>query len=133
MNEAELRYEIFLWRFVAARTECALHLFRFEEGSNQSREILQHSLKSFQTNIKGKGLFQARLYHYQAYYAYLRKKSNRAKLLLEDCNIASKNHDVGFDLEWALASRRNWSLDRRDSVENEMQYSGLIKYVLPKT
>ena len=126
-----VKYEIFMWRLLSAHTECALHYHRYLP-SVESKNDLQSILKTFQNTIKGKGLFQARLYHYQAYYAYLRKKTNRAKLLLEDCNVASKNHNVAFDLEWAIASRSTWFVEKWDLADPEIQYSGLIKYILPR-
>ena len=123
--------ELFWWRLAAAHTECTMHIYRYQRDV-ESKNMLQNTLKVFQKVVGGKGLFQGRLYHFQAYCAYLKHKHNRAKLLLEDCMVASKNDDMLYDLEWALASRRDWFFEGEDVGDAELQYTAGIKYVLPK-
>ena len=111
-------------------TEYSLHKFRMNPKPDMQNSV-KKVLKAFRNQTKGKGLFQPRLYHLQAYFAYLRNKPNRAKLLLEDCVVASKDNDVTFDYEWALGSKRKWFINTLVEIDIEQQTSGPIKYILP--
>ena len=133
-EDEEIQHEIFKIRFNLYQLECSLHEYRcyLTNSTSTGNEIKVKTavnLNRVQDAVKGYGLFQARFIHYQAYYAFLRKKGNRAKLLLEDCRVASKNVDGGHDLEWCQASLRSWfNLD--EDVERFVT-SGGAKYVLP--
>ena len=126
-------------RFYLYRLECAFHQYRIQiiGGTNSSltsngiKVITAVNLNRVQDTVKGYGLFQPRFIHYQAYHAFLRKKINRAKLLLEDCRVASKNLDGGYDLEWCQASLRSWFNEEEDVERSIPTGVSIIKYVLP--
>lgn len=133
IQKVDIQNEHFYVRFLANRLECSIHQYRCRaSASNELKIQLVSNLSKFAEAVKEYGLFQPRLYHYQSYYAYLRKKSNRAKLLLEDCRVASKNLDVGFELEWCMASLRTWFAEDNEDMDLEMQLAGSnVKYILP--
>ena len=66
----------------------------------------------------------------QAYFALLRGKRSRARLLLEDCVVESNNIGAVFDEEWAKLSREAWFEEEEKTVMHF--YDGLSKYRLPK-
>lgn len=133
----EIQHEIFKIRFNLYQLECSLHEHRCQttnttSSSNEIKVKTAVNLNRVQDAVKGYGLFQARFIHYQAYYAFLRKKANRAKLLLEDCRVVSKNVDGNYDLEWCQASLRSW-FNSDEDVERFVSGGGasIVKYVLP--
>jgi len=142
VGDVEVQNEIFKIRFQLYRLECCLHQYRCRKSINNTdiKMTTVQNLNAVQDTVRDYKLFQARFIHYQAYYAVLRKKKNRAKLLLEDCKVVSKNMDGGFDNEWCLASLRKWFVvdGIEDMMENERRLSGgaaglsgAMKYVLP--
>ena len=72
-----------------------------------------------------------RLFHLQAYFAYLRGKISRAKLLLEDCIVANKRVEPMFEVEWAVSSKHHWFSDE-PQPEFADTYDGHSKYILPR-
>ncbi|XP_057290575.1 adenylate cyclase type 10-like isoform X2 [Hydractinia symbiolongicarpus] len=129
--DIETTYQTFQSRFLSISAEYYLHCFRLNP-TTQRKNAVQKAINKFKIHMRCKGLFQARLYHLQAYFAYLKGKSNRAKLLLEDSVVASKNNDVSFDLEWAMASKATWFNDQSEEIELEPLMSRSSKYILPR-
>ena len=121
---------LFYCNAMAITLEYSLHRFR-QYPTTESKANVQNALKHFQNQLYGKSLLQARRYHLQAYFAYLRKMNSRAKLLLEDCLIASKTNEMTFDYEWALTSKKTWFAN--SDVDIEQQAGGTIKYIFPRT
>lgn len=122
--------DVFLFRALSIQTEYYLHQYRREQSESNKHNV-QRVLKWFREAAKKKTLFQGRLCHLQAFFSYLRNKENRAKLLLEDCMVASKVSDVIFDYEWALMSKRTWF--HQQHMDLEQPFNNHIKYVLSKT
>jgi len=132
MTNADIRTHsdknsLLVFRALSIQTEYFLHEFR-RLPCNDTRNNVQRSLSSFKTFNKGNKLFQGRLFHLQAYFAFLKRRENRAKLLLEDCVVISKNVDITYEHEWALASKLTWL---NHHVDMEPTLNSTIKYILP--
>ena len=114
----------------AVAMTCEYQLLHFRhQGTN--RKKVQHYLDLFHDQPHGKTLLQARRFHFQAYFLYLRRQMHKARLRLDVSLAASRNGEMSFDYEWAMASKGHWFGGVEDDIEMQPVGQGLIKYVLP--
>lgn len=122
---------LFYCNSLAISAEYLLHRYRQNQDENTKLQV-KHTLKLLQKECSsGKGFLEARLYHFQAYFAYLKKRYHRARLMLDESIIESKNSDLTFDCDWAQASKGTWFAAAGDTdAEKETSFGG-INYILP--
>ena len=101
------------------------HCIRIHEA------FLFQMLKKFQLITERHTVLSPRLYHLQAYFAYLQGKASSAKMLLDNCLIAGRSIGPMFEVGWAISSRSHWFSANRLAVV-EAEYEGRSAYTLPR-
>eukprot|EP00794_Sanderia_malayensis_P020042 gene20042-22009_t len=125
--------EMFLYcRAYAKIVEYNLLHFREHRKNPKEKAICNQVLKKFKTLAKKYTVLLPRLYHLQAYFAYLRGKSSRAKLLIEDCLVASNSLEPMFEVDWAMSSKHDWFSNEVERHDNDEIYDGKTKFYLPR-
>ena len=88
-------------------TEYCLLLHASLKTKDTNRQV-NRQLKELRKLCKYCPLLHPRIYHLQAYFAYLKGKDARAKLLLEDCFVVSKEYGISLENEAAETSKYTW-------------------------
>lgn len=124
-QEPTVKDECMFTRALVRQLEYTLLALHAEPVNPQLAAECSRRLADLTRRCRQNQLVQPRLLHLRAYFQYLKGRTNRSLLLLEDALVAAKAYSVLVEVGHVMASKQLWSKKSASGDGNDHQVAGM--------